>query len=890
MSDPTVLRRLDYTPPAYLVDEVFLHVALAVEPRTVVRARLRLRRNPAIADGAAPAASLRLDGVGLETRRVCVDGRALAADQYALAADHLELRDPPAAFELETEVVIDPEHNTALEGLYATKGGYLTQCEAQGFRKITWYPDRPDVLARFTTEIEADPHRFPVLLANGNFVSTETLADGRQRVRFVDPFPKPCYLFALVAGDFAAIEDRFETRSGRSVLLKIYAEARNIDKCGHAMRSLQRAMRWDEEAFGLECDLDDYAVVVTDDFNMGAMENKGLNVFNSQYVLASPATATDDDYAAVEGVIGHEYFHNWTGNRITCRDWFQLSLKEGLTVFRDQQFSAAMGSPAVKRIDDVRRLRAAQFPEDAGPLAHPVRPDEVVEINNFYTATVYEKGAEVVRMLHTMLGADAFRAGMDLYVQRHDGQAVTCDDFRAAMADASGRDLMQFGRWYSQAGTPTLDVRGVHDAASSTYTLHVEQRTSPTAGQPEKLPLHLPLAVGLLDDRGRELPLRLRGDDGSVDGRTTRVLEVTQARQTFVFEQVAAPPIPSLLRGFSAPVQLRFPYDRGQLAFLFAHDPDSFNRWDAGQKLALEVMLELVAQARGGGDLVVEPRLVEACCALIAAAAHGPADRALIAEALLFPGEAMVGDAMAVVDVDGIHAARELVRKTIGAAARADLLTLHARLRDEAPAEYGLEAADLQRRRLMHVSLSYLTALRDADALERAERQFATARNMTDSLSALTLLTHAQAPGRDAALGAFYARWRSEPLVVDKWLRVQASAPDVDVLTRVRALLAHEAFVLTNPNKVRALIGAFAGNQVRFHASDGAGYEFVASSILELDPINPQVAARITAAAFGRWRRFDAPRQARQRAQLERIAAKPGLSRDVTEIARRTLA
>ncbi|MEZ5963709.1 MAG: aminopeptidase N [Planctomycetota bacterium] len=882
---PHVLRRLDYTPPTYAIDTVDLRVAVGLDAPTRVRARLGVRR----AEGVPASAPLRLDGSGLRLLRVALDGVDLPASAFEVAEEELVVRDVPAAFLLETEVEIEPDRNTALEGLYRTSTGYLTQCEAEGFRKITYYADRPDVLARFTTEVIADKERFPVLLANGNLAERSDLPGGLHRTLWVDPFPKPCYLFALVAADLTHIEDSFTTRSGRRVTLRIYAQPRNIDKCAHAMACLQHAMRWDEATFGLECDLDHYSIVVTDDFNMGAMENKGLNIFNSQYVLASPATASDADYAAIEGVIGHEYFHNWTGNRVTCRDWFQLSLKEGLTVFRDQQFSAAMGSPATKRIEEVRRLRAGQFPEDAGPMAHPVRPDEVIEINNFYTATVYEKGAEVVRMYHTLLGADGFRRGMDLYFQRHDGQAVTCDDFRAAMADANGRDLAQFERWYAQAGTPLLEVATRHDAAAATYTIEVRQSTPPTPGQTEKLPLHLPLAVALIAGDGRKLPLRLRGETGAVGD--SRVLELTEGAHEFVFVDVKDPPVASLLRGFSAPVHLRVARTAEDLAFLMAHDDDSVSRWDAGQQLALDVLIEAVGRTQSAPSSSAMA-LVRACRVLVRQILDGSAglDRALVAEVLTFPSEAMVGDAMASVDPEAIHAARERTRRLVASELREELQDLHTRLVDEEPPQHGIEAPHVARRALKHVSLSLLMALDEPAVWDRAERQLAAAGNMTDRMSALLNLAHSSTPARRALLEAFYDRFAAESLVVDKWLRVQASAPRPDVLDDVQRLMQHPAFTFTNPNKVRALLGAFVGNQRAFHGADGRGYTFVADQIAALQKLNPQVAARLTAAAFSRWRRFDRGRQARMRAEIERIAAIEGLARDVYEIASRCLA
>jgi len=874
-ASPRAIHLKDYQPPAFLVDRVRLHVDLR-ERTTRVRADLALRRNPAAP--AAPGGALRLNGEQLALQSVAVDGRALAPAEYAVDEESLTVYAVPDAFALQTEVEIVPEDNTALEGLYASGAMYCTQCEAEGFRKITYYLDRPDVMARFTTTIVADKARCPVLLSNGNPVEAGDLGAGRHFVTWEDPFPKPSYLFALVAGDLRCIEDRHVTASGREVALRFYVEPENVDKCEHAMRSLQKAMRWDEERFGREYDLDVYMIVAVNDFNMGAMENKGLNVFNSKFVLARPETATDRDFLGIQGVVGHEYFHNWTGNRITCRDWFQLSLKEGLTVFRDQEFSADMGSRGVKRIEDVRLLRANQFAEDAGPMAHPVRPDSYIEINNFYTVTVYEKGAEVVRMQANLLGPEAFRRAMDLYFARHDGQAVTTDDFVRCMEDASGRDLTQFRRWYSQAGTPELEISDRYDAVSRTYTLSVRQSCPPTPGQPDKQPLHIPFAVGLLEPRGTDLPLQLAGE-GAPQG-TTRVLDLREPEQDFRFVDVPERPTPSLLRGFSAPVKVRFDYSDEALMFLMAHDSDGFNRWDAAQRLAQRVILRRVAEPAAR----LAPGFVDA---FRQALADARADRALLAEVLTLPGESYLADQLAQVDVDGIHRARETVKTGLAAALRDELLAVRAACSDTGP--YDIAPASVGRRSLGNLALGYLMQRPDAEVAALCLRQYRAGRSMTDVMAALALIADSELPERGEVLADFRARWQHDPLVMDKWFTVQATARHPETLARVQALMADPVFSMRNPNKVRSLIGAFAtANSVRFHATDGGGYAFLADRVLELDPANPQIAARLLR-AMSRWRRFDPARQALMRAQLERVAGTAGLSKDVYEIAVKSL-
>jgi aminopeptidase N len=875
---PTITRLADYTPPDYLIDSVDLVFDLSPSA-TRVTSRLAMRRNP---DSAHLAAPLRLDGQALELIRVAIDGEALGANRYTVASDLLVIDALPDSFTLDIETRIDPAANTELSGLYRSGGNFCTQCEAEGFRRITYFLDRPDVMARYRVTLVADPATCPVLLSNGNRIDSGETADGRHWAQWEDPHPKPAYLFALVAGDLVALEDSFMTRSGRKVALAIWVRRGDEDKCGHAMDSLKRAMRWDEEVFGLEYDLDLFNIVAVSDFNMGAMENKGLNIFNTKYVLAKPETATDGDFFGVESVIAHEYFHNWTGNRVTCRDWFQLSLKEGLTVFRDQEFSADMNSRPVERIGAIRQLRARQFPEDAGPLAHPVRPDSYIEIDNFYTATVYEKGAEIVRMIHTLLGAANFRKGLDLYFARHDNQAVTIEDFVAAMQDASGVDLGRFRLWYAQAGTPTVMVRESWDRVGGRYTLSLSQETKPTPGQSTKEPLVIPVAMGLIDADGREIPTQLDGETSASPG--TRLLVLDTESRDFVFTGLESRPTPSLLRGFSAPVRLTG-LDPAQLKFLARHDSDPVARWEAGQQVATRILLELVADAQAGRSMVLAPDLP----ALIARhLAEAEADPAFAAEASLLPGETYLADQMAVVDVDAIHAARRFARAAIGRALRTEFGALYDSLRGDDPTRIDGMAAG--RRALKALSLGYLAAGGHDGAIALAAGQVESGGNMTDVLAALTVLVEHGGEACERALDHFYNTWVAEALVIDKWFVLQATSPRADTLARVRALTAHPGFALTNPNRARALIGAFSGaNPVRFHAADGAGYDFLAEQILAIDPLNSSLAARLVQ-PLGAWRRFDAGRAAAMKAALGRILALPTLSKGAYEMASKSLA
>jgi len=878
---PKAIRLEDYRPADYRIETVDLDFDLRPET-TRVKARLAIRAAYDRGGGVRP---LVLDGDELELASLAIDGKALGKGDYALDDKSLAIARPPAAFTLDIETAIRPAANTKLTGLYVSSNVFCTQCEAQGFRRITYFLDRPDVMATYRTTIRADRAAFPVLLSNGNLVEEGKLDGGRHFAVWHDPFPKPSYLFALVAGDLAAREDRFTTRSGRRVRLRIFVEHGKEARTAYAMDSLKRAMRWDEDRFGLEYDLDLFNIVAVSDFNMGAMENKSLNVFNDKYILADPETATDGDYAGIETVVAHEYFHNWTGDRITCRDWFQLSLKEGLTVFRDQEFSSDMRSRPVERIENVRGLRAGQFPEDAGPLAHPVRPDSYIAIDNFYTATVYQKGAEVIRMMHTILGDDGFQKGMKLYVERHDGQAVTCDDFAAAMADANGADLEQFKLWYSQAGTPEIEAEGRYDARAGAYELTLAQRCPPTPGQAEKKPMHIPFEVGLLDAQGRGIDLRLEGEAATA-ATASRVLPLKTPRQTFRFVNVPEPRAVSLNRGFSAPVNVKMQQSGAERAFLMAHDPDPFARWEAGQQYATDLLLRRVAAIQRGETTNFDPAFVEAFGDILR---DEGLEKAFAAEALALPGEGYLAERMATIDVDAIHAARQALRRLIAETHKGELRRVYAANRDRGP--YSPDAGPAGRRALKNAALAYLSTLadRDPDMLRLVVDQYRSANNMTDRTMALFLLIDIDRPERQAALDDFYARFRDDPLVIDKWLSLQAISDLPDTLARVKALMSHPAFSLKKPNKVRALIGAFtAGNLLRYHAADGSGYAFHADRILELDPLNPQIAARLLS-PLGRWRRFDPGRQAKMKSALERILAAPKLSRDVYEIASKSL-
>ncbi len=871
MSDskhPTIYRK-DYQAPAYIIDEIYLDFLLG-EKDCVVNTKTVFRKNP---ESVEEGRDVFLNGQELELLAIAVNGTGLASDQYRLDENSLTLLHMPDEFVLEVSTRIYPDKNTALEGLYRSSGNFCTQCEAEGFRKITYYLDRPDVMARFTTRIEADKKSCPVLLSNGNLVKEGELAEGRHFAVWEDPFPKPCYLFALVAGNLVFLQDTFVTKSGRNIDLRIYVQARNRDKCNHAMISLKKSMQWDEEVFGLEYDLNTFMIVAVDDFNMGAMENKGLNVFNSKYVLASQETATDQDYLGIEGVIAHEYFHNWTGNRVTCRDWFQLSLKEGLTVFRDQEFSSDMNSRAVQRIEDVRVLRSFQFREDSGPMAHPVRPDSYVEINNFYTVTVYNKGAEVIRMMHTLLGAENFRKGMDLYFKRHDGQAVTCDDFAAAMASASNVDLDQFKLWYSQSGTPELEVAEEWDENTNEYSLKIAQDCRPTPGQEEKKPFHIPLAFGLLDSTGEDM----------VTGRN--MVELHAAEESFVFKDLPEKPVLSLLRGFSAPVKVKSWQGREQMAFLMANDSDPFNRWDAAFRLSESVILEITTMLQKGKQPVVDPLFVDAVKQILD---DTKSDKSLLGMALTLPEENYLAQQMKVIDPDNLHGAREYVRQELAATLQTEFRKVWEDNRDQG--EYQLTPEAMGQRRLKNVCLSYLLAGESPDSsdLEMILKQYHDGDNMTDVIAVLAALSHCDIPERQNLLDDFYRKWKEDVLVMDKWLILQATSSLPTTLDSVQELMNHPAFSMSNPNKVRSLIGAFGSNHVCFHNKNGAGYRFLADQILTLDSSNPQIASRLTT-PFAAWKRYDQARQELMREQLEHILTKKGLSGDVYEMVKRSL-
>ncbi|MEG8203040.1 aminopeptidase N [Pseudomonas sp. 5FOS] len=880
---PQVIYLKDYQAPEYLIDETHLTFEL-FEDHTLVHAQLVMRRNPARGAGLPP---LELDGQQLELLRASLDDQELQPGEYQLDADSLTVQPKAERFTLDTSVKIHPESNTALEGLYKSGKMFCTQCEAEGFRKITYYLDRPDVMSTFTTTVIAEQHRYPVLLSNGNPIGSGPAEDGRHWATWEDPFMKPAYLFALVAGDLWCVEDSFTRQSGRDVTLRIYVEPENIDKCDHAMVSLKKSMRWDEEVYGREYDLDIFMIVAVNDFNMGAMENKGLNIFNSSCVLARAETATDAAHQRVEGVVAHEYFHNWSGNRVTCRDWFQLSLKEGFTVFRDAEFSADMNSRTVKRIEDVAYLRTHQFAEDAGPMAHPVRPDSFIEISNFYTLTVYEKGAEVVRMVRTLLGADGFRKGSDLYFERHDGQAVTTDDFIKAMEDANGVDFTQFKRWYNQAGTPRLEVSEAYDAAAKTYSLTFRQSCPQTPDKAEKLPFVIPVELGLLDAAGNDLPLQLAGE-ATAQG-TSRVLSVTEAEQIFTFQGIQAKPLPSLLRGFSAPVKLSFPYDRDQLMFLMQHDSDGFNRWEAGQQLSVQVLQELIGQHQRGEALKLDQRLITALGTVLG---NESLDPAMVAEMLSLPGEAYLTEISQVADVDAIHAAREFARQQIAEQLFAALWARYQANREVSRSTaYVASAEHFARRSLQNIALSYLMQSGKPQVLQATLEQFEHCDNMTERLTALAVLVNSPFEAERAkALEAFAEHFKDNPLVMDQWFSVQAASTLPGGLARVKALMQHPAFTLKNPNKVRALIGAFAGqNLVNFHAADGSGYRFLADLVIELNALNPQIASR-QLAPLTRWRKYDDARQALMKGELERILASGELSSDVYEVVSKSLA
>ncbi|HJZ42101.1 MAG TPA: aminopeptidase N [Hyphomicrobiaceae bacterium] len=869
----------EYRPPNYLIDAVNLDIALHAT-RTRVRARLKIRPNPAVTGKHGP---LRLDGELLELESVRLDGRQLGPDDYQLTDKDLVIGAPPGApFTLETITTCNPEANKALTGLYLSRGIYCTQCEAQGFRRITYFLDRPDVLATYTVRLEADRDEAPVLLSNGDPVERGTLDGGKRHYAvWRDPFPKPCYLFAVVGGNLASYASDFTTASGRKVDLRIYVEPGKEGRCAWAMDALKRSMRWDEERFGREYDLGVFNIVAVSDFNMGAMENKGLNIFNDALVLATPETATDSNFVGIERVIAHEYFHNWTGNRITCRDWFQLCLKEGLTVFRDQEFGADQRSATVQRIQEVRALKARQFPEDVGPLAHPVRPDRYIEINNFYTSTVYEKGAEVVRMLQTLLGVEGFRKGMDLYFERHDGQAATVEDFVACFADATGKDLHQFMTWYAQAGTPELVCQLKHDARAKTLDLTIAQVLPPTPGEAKKKPLHIPVRIGLVGDDGRDLPLRLASGQALEDG----LLEIRKRSETFRFRDVPSRPVPSLLRGFSAPANLTIERSDEDLRFLMANDSDLYNRWQAGQDYATRVLVKAVKAIRAGKRPEKPSAVIEALGLTLGNESFDPGYRA---QFVLLPSESDLARIIGH-DVDplAIHKARKALRKAIGASLHATLVGIYRK--HEVAGPYSPAPEPAGRRTLRNVALGYLVSRGRAEDIARVAAHFANARNATDEVAALAMLSELRSPERPKAFERYYERWKGDHLVIDNWFAYQAASPLPSALATVVKLTRHPLFSIKNPNKVRALIGTFAsGNPVNFNRPDGKGHELVAAKVLELDAFNPQIAARLLS-AFRSWKALEPGRRRTAKKALQAIARTKPLSHDVFEIVTKML-
>lgn len=886
MDAPKEIFLKDYKSPDYYFDTVDLRFSLG-EEKTIVASKITVF--PRVEGSSAP---LVLDGVDLKLISIKVDGKELKEGDYHLDSRHLTLPSPPQGkFTLEIDTEIQPQNNTSLEGLYKSSGNFCTQCEAEGFRKITFYQDRPDIMAKYTCRIEADKLLYPVLLSNGNLIEQGTFEGGKHYAVWEDPFKKPCYLFALVAGQLESRDDTFVTRSGRKVALRIWTPAQDVPKTAHAMYSLKAAMKWDEDVFGLEYDLDLFNVVAVPDFNMGAMENKSLNIFNSKLVLASPETASDADYAAILGVIGHEYFHNWTGNRVTCRDWFQLSLKEGLTVFRDQEFSSDMGSRTVKRIADVSKLRNYQFPQDAGPMAHPVRPHSYIKMDNFYTVTVYEKGAEVVRMYKTLLGTQGFRKGMDLYFKRHDGQAVTCEDFFAAMKDANGADFANFLLWYSQAGTPVVKVTSSYNAEAHTFSLKFSQEVPPTPGQPVKEPMFIPVAVGLLDSSGKDMILSSVYHNGTLQSVASNnqpvlstVLRVTKKEEEFVFCDIFERPIPSLLRGYSAPIRLESDLSDSDLFFLLAHDSDEFNRWESGQVLARKLMLSLVADFQQSKPLTLNPKFVQGLKSILC---DPSLDKEFIAKAITLPGEGEIMDMMEVADPDAVHAVRTFIRKELASQLKSEFLSTVENNRSSE--EYVFDHPNMSGRALKNTALAYLGSLEDTEITELALHEYKTATNMTDQFAALSAISQKPGKTRDDVLADFYTKWQHNYLVVNKWFALQAMSNIPGNVENVRKLLNHPAFDLRNPNKVYSLIGGFCGSPVNFHAKDGSGYKFLGEIVLQLDKLNPQVASRMVS-AFSRWRRFDESRQTLAKQQLETIMSANGLSENVFEIASKSLA
>jgi aminopeptidase N len=877
---PSVIRLEDYQEPDYWVNAILLDFDL--DPKTTtVRSKMTVRRNKSVQPGSA----LCLDGEKLALKAVKIDGKVVAASSYQVSDEHLILAEPPDAevFVLEIETEINPKENKALSGLYMSGGLFTTQCEAEGFRRITYSMDRPDVMSIFKTRVSADKSICPVLLSNGNCTGSGDLSDGRHWAEWEDPFPKPTYLFALVAGDLSVLEDEFVTRSGRTVDLKIYSEPGKEGRCAYAMDALKRSMRWDEETFGLEYDLDIFMIVAVSAFNAGAMENKGLNIFNDKYILADPASATDADYENIEGVVAHEYFHNWTGNRITCREWFQLCLKEGLTVFRDQLFTADMRSASVKRINDVNRLRVSQFDEDAGPLSHPVRPGSFIEIDNFFTTTVYEKGAELCRMLQTLLGVYGFRKGMDLYFERHDGEAATVEEFVGAMADANQWDLSDFLKWYSQSGTPEISYETNYDPAAKTFDLTLIQRTRPTPDQSTKGPLVIPVRMGLVGESGKDVPLQLSQE--RAPSGTTRVLTLTESETTFRFENVLEPVTPSLFRDFSAPVKVTTTPSVAQSVLLMGADSDPFNRWEAGRGFAVEVLKTMVKALDQGEGPDVPGAFLDANRATLLDETLDPAFKAL---ALTIPSEIEIGQEMDQIRVEPIHEARTILRRALGEAMAPELERIYDVSRTNE--EYSPDSEAAGRRAFGNMALGFLAATGKESHRDRVIHQAQNANNMTDKMAALQILTHMEGSDRQVALDAFFEQWKDEATILTKWFALQASSSLPDTFDRVVSLMDHATFSLDVPNKVYALLGTFAyRNQLRFHDASGKGYDLLINQILQLDKINPEVAASLLSEGFSKWQVFDNERQGLMKECLQKVAGASNLSPNLFEIVSKTL-
>ena len=884
----------DYQPPKFLIDETFLQVDL-FEKSALIKCTLNMRRNLESLD--AKSADLVLDGdYQLNTLSVKVDEITLSTDKYRIEGNKLIVSDLPSSFSLSTEVEISPYENTRLEGFYRSGEIFCTQCEAEGFRNITWYLDRPDVMSVFTTTISAEK-KYPTLLSNGNKISSGE-SEHRHWATWSDPFPKPSYLFAMVVGDLASIEESYVTGSGREVALKIFSEKHNIDKVNFAMSSLKNAMRWDEKNYGREYDLDIFMIVAVESFNMGAMENKGLNIFNTSCVLASPETTTDAAFQRVESVVGHEYFHNWSGNRITCRDWFQLSLKEGFTVFRDQQFSASMGSPSVCRINDVSVLRNVQFPEDAGPTSHPVRPSSYIEINNFYTPTVYEKGAELVRMISSLLGAQRFRQGTDLYFDRHDGEAVTTEEFLCSMEDATGVELTQFRNWYSVAGTPVIEVSGKYDSNKKIYTLKTKQLGNLACQDEEIRAFQIPFKIGLLDSVGKDMRFSAKDSDtADIDDTNgySVVLDLNKQEQEFVLSNVTEKPLPSLLRGFSAPVKLNYAYSRDELTFLMSYDSDSFNRWEAANRLATQILLEISGFVENETEIFIDERLIEAVGANLRLALDeqkdASYDKAMLANMLTLPTEAYLIDASSVANVDAISQARKILKRELALRFEDHFYDIF--WQNDLSGPYSPDGESIASRQLKNLALQYLVSTEKTEAIDICIRQLKIARNMTEESAALRELVFSGSArakeSKESSLLAFYQKWKSEPLVVDLWLGIQASCPLEGTLSKVKDLMQHESFDLKIPNRVRALISQFASsNFVNFHNISGDGYKFLGDRVAELNEINPQIASRLMV-PLTRWRKYDETRQDMMKRELARILEIKSLSSDVYEIASKSL-